>query len=95
MYDKPIDGSLEAIEKIYKMGYNIIIFSCKSRTDRPSVNGKTGTEMVWEWLEKYKIKDYVSDVVSEKPRACLFIDDKGYRFENWQNTINFIIDMGK
>ena len=95
VYDNPVDGALESLKQISSMGFNIIIFSCKSKSDRPTVDGKTGTQMVWEWLEKYGVKDLIRDVVSEKPRACLFIDDKGYRFENWQDTISFINNMKK
>lgn len=90
VYDEPIEGSLESLQKLKDMGYDIVIFSCKSRSDRPKVDGKCGTEMIWDWLEKYGVKHLVSDVVSEKPRAFLFIDDKGYRFENWEDTIKFI-----
>ena len=90
VYDDPIDGSLESLKTIKEMGFNIIIYSCKSRSDRPSVNGKNGTEMIWDWLEKHNVKHLVSDVVSEKPRAICFIDDKGYRFENWIDTIKFV-----
>jgi len=90
VYDDPIDGSLESLKTIKEMGFNIIIYSCKSRSDRPSVNGKNGTEMIWDWLEKHNVKHLVSDVVSEKPRAICFIDDKGYRFQNWIDTIKFV-----
>jgi hypothetical protein len=90
VYDDPIEGSLESLKKIKAMGYNIIIFSCKSRSDRPFVNGKSGTEMIWDWLKKYDVNHLVSDIVSEKPRAAIFIDDKGYRFENWTDTIKFM-----
>lgn len=90
VYDEPIDGALESLRSIKEMGFNIIIFSCKSRSDRPTVNGKNGTEMIWEWFKKYNVDHLITDVVSEKPRAICFIDDKGYRFENWSNTINFV-----
>lgn len=90
VYDEPIDGALESLKKIKSMGFNIVIFSCKSRTDRPSVGGKNGTEMIWDWFKKYNVDYLISDVVPEKPRAICFIDDKGYRFENWCDTVNFV-----
>ena len=88
VYDVPIEGSIDAIKFLCNKGFKIVIYSCKSRTDRPSVNGKNGTEMIWDWLEKYNIKQYISDVVSEKPRAICFIDDKAIRFTNWEDTID-------
>ena len=90
VYDEPIEGAFESLKKIKSMGFNIVIFSCKSRTDRPSVGGKNGTEMIWDWFKKYNVDHLISDVVSEKPRAICFVDDKGYRFENWCDTVDFV-----
>lgn len=88
-YGDPIPGSLEAIKQLSKK-YNIIIFTAKAKPNRPLVNGKTGIELVSEWLEKYQIRQCVSEITSEKPRAILYIDDNGYRFSNWNSTMNFI-----
>jgi hypothetical protein len=88
-YGEPIPGSLQAIKNLSKQ-YKIIIFTAKAKPDRPLVNGKTGTELVEEWLQKHDILDCISGITSEKPRAMLYIDDNGYRFENWNDTLNFI-----
>ena len=66
------------------------IFTAKARIDRPLVNGKTGAFLVLKWLEKYNVDQYVSLITSEKPRAELYVDDNGYRFENWNNTLDYI-----
>jgi phosphoheptose isomerase len=57
-YGKPIKGSLEAIKKIYKKN-KIIIFTSKVKPNRPLVNGKTGYELVVNWLKKYKFYKYI------------------------------------
>ena len=88
-YGDPIEGSLDALKKLSKT-YNIIIFTAKAKPNRPLVNGKTGTELVSEWLEKYGVLDCVNEITSEKPRAMLYIDDNAYRFENWVDTIKFV-----
>ncbi len=86
-YGDPIDGSLEAIRFLSKQ-YNIIIFSAKVRPDRPLVNGKTGKELVQEWLEKHDVMQYVDDITHEKPRAEHYIDDKAIKFENnWREIL--------
>jgi ribonucleotide monophosphatase NagD (HAD superfamily) len=90
-YGDPIPGSLEALQKLSKQ-YNIIIFTAKAKPDRPLVNGKTGTQLVEEWLNKYGVLNCVTKIVSEKPRAILYVDDNGYRFDNWNNTLKFIQD---
>jgi len=91
-YGAPIDGSLEAIKKLSKK-YNIIIFTAKAKPSRPLVNNKTGTELVRDWLEEHGVLKYVSEITAEKPRAFLYIDDKGYRFENWSDTMKFLEDF--
>lgn len=88
-YGEPVPGSLDAIRNL-SLRYRIIIFTAKAKADRPLVNGKTGSELVWEWLRKYGIADCIAEVTAEKPRCCMYIDDKGYRFENWKDTLQFI-----
>ena len=91
-YGEPLPGSIEAIKNLSKK-YNIIIFTAKAKKNRPIVNGKTGVELVKEWLEKYDLLDYVNEITSEKPRAKIYIDDNGYRFENWVKTLNDIEEI--
>jgi len=88
-YGEPLEGSLEAIKELSET-YNIVIFTAKAKPSRPLVNGKTGTELVVEWLEKYNVAQYVKEITAEKPRAQLYIDDKGYYFENWKDTLQEI-----
>lgn len=88
-YGKPMPGALDALRELSKE-YEIVIFTAKAKPDRPLINGKTGVELVSEWLDKYGVLDCVSSITSEKPRAVLYIDDNAYRFENWKNTITFI-----
>ena len=88
-YGDPLPESIESIKKLSKK-YEIIIFTAKAKKDRPLINGKTGIELVREWLTKYDIIDLVKDITIEKPRAELYVDDNGYRFENWTDTLKFI-----
>jgi hypothetical protein len=89
IYGYPIEGSLEAVRELSTQ-YKIVILTAKAKPDRPLVNGKTGKELVWEWLKKHGIDDCVAEVTSEKPRSFLYIDDNGYRFENWKETCKFV-----
>jgi histidinol phosphatase-like enzyme len=90
IYDDPIPGSLEAL-KIISQKYDIIIFTAKAKKDRGTVNGKTGTEMVWDWLKKYNVDMYIKEVTSEKPRAVAYIDDKAIRFNNWDDVLEEVV----
>lgn len=93
-YGDPIQDSLDSL-KILSKNYNLIIFSAKARSDRPLVDGKDGTTLIWEWLEKNGMSEYVSQVTSEKPRAEFYIDDNAIKFENWKDTLKFINNCEK
>lgn len=90
IYDEPIEGAIASLREIKKLGYNIIIYSCKSNSDRPLVEGKTGTELIWEWVKEKQIENLIDKISNEKPRALIYIDDKGFNFKNWNETIEFI-----
>jgi hypothetical protein len=93
-YGDPLPGALEAL-KTLSGKYKIIIFTAKAKSDRPLVDGKTGAMLVTEWLEKHQVSQYVHTVTSDKPRADLYIDDNGYRFENWNDTLKFVDNYEK
>jgi hypothetical protein len=87
VYDTPIEGSIEAIKWFHSQGLDIVLFTAKVKPDRPLVQGKTGEELIWEWLAKYKISSYIKEITCEKPRAIVYIDDRGIRFESWEQTL--------
>jgi histidinol phosphatase-like enzyme len=90
IYGNPVEGTLKSIKKIKDEGYRIIIYTCKAHPERPLVNQKTGTELIWDWLKLNNISQYIETVVWGKPHAALYIDDKGFRFKNWKNAIDFL-----
>ena len=88
-YGDPLPGAIEAIKQLSKQ-YQIIIFTAKAKPDRPLVDGKTGAELIWKWLEKYNIKECFSEITAEKPRCLFYVDDKAIRFINWENALSSI-----
>tara|TARA_R110002167_G_scaffold328959_3_gene535547 strand:+ start:1763 stop:2734 length:972 start_codon:yes stop_codon:yes gene_type:complete len=86
IYDSPFEGTKEALKKLSDK-YTLICYTAKAKPDRMLINGKTGTELVWEWLEKHNFSQYISKVTSEKPRAVAYIDDKSIRFTNWDKCL--------
>lgn len=87
VYDPPVQGAVEAIKWFYSQGFDIVLFTAKVKPDRPLVDGKSGEELIWEWLAKYRINSYIKEITCEKPRAIVYIDDRGIRFESWEQTI--------
>lgn len=89
IYDEPVEDVKEALEILSK-NFKIVIYTTKAKPDRPLVTGKTGKELVWDWLKKYNLDSYVQDITSEKPRAVFYIDDKAIMFKGWNETLKQI-----
>jgi phosphoheptose isomerase len=92
IYDEPVKGAYEALEKLSKR-YTVIVYTCKAKPDRGLVNGKTGTELVWQWLREHNMAQFVSKVTAEKPRARFYIDDKAIRFTDWDSAFEMIEEI--
>jgi len=86
IYGPLIPGAVDAIKRLAQK-YNIIIFTAKAKHDRPLIDGKTGSHLVWDWLRKHDLTQYVKQVTAEKPRALVYIDDKAIRFTDWDSTL--------
>jgi hypothetical protein len=89
VYDPPIEGAFEALSVISKK-YVVVVYSAKARKDRMLINGKTGEELIWEWLHKHDMAKFVKEVTSEKPRAVCYIDDKAIRFTDWDSSMDHL-----
>jgi hypothetical protein len=88
-YGELIQGSYESLEYLSKH-FKIIIFTAKAKPSRPLIQGKTGVELVWEWLDSHKLSQFVEEVTSEKPRATAYLDDKAIRFTSWETAVEQI-----
>lgn len=87
IYDDPVEGVHDALKELSSK-FNIVVYTCKAKPDRGLVNGKSGTQLVWEWLEEHNLKQYVNKVTAEKPRAKFYIDDKAISFTSWEETLS-------
>ena len=87
-----MEGVIAALQELSAQ-YTLIVYTCKARADRGLVDGKTGTELVWNWLKEHDLDQYVSKVTAEKPRAVCYIDDKGIRFDNWKDCLENLKEL--
>lgn len=70
--DPPVPGIKEAIEEIRSAGYEVVIYS--ARTKDPE-----GLYAIYRYLKRYGIE--VDDVVKEKPSAFVYVDDRAICFD--------------
>ena len=89
IYDEPVNGVKKGLEYLSK-SYKLVVYTCKANPDRPLIDGKTGTELIWEWMEKYDLSKYISDVVYSKPNAKYYIDDKAICFIDWNQILKVV-----
>ena len=89
IYDEPIEGTKKGLEYLSK-SYKLVVYTCKANPDRPLIDGKTGTELIWEWMEKHDLSKYISDVVYGKPNAKYYIDDKAICFIDWNQILKAV-----
>lgn len=69
---KPIKGSLEFVENVIALGYDVVVFSAR-------LNHEESRKEMSLWFKKYGFPDL--DTSLEKPNAEIYVDDRGYRFE--------------
>ena len=89
IFDEPIEGVKKGLEYLSK-SYKLVIYTCKANPDRPLINGKTGSKLIYDWLVKYELDSYIYNIVYEKPNAKYYIDDKAVRFINWDIIMGVI-----
>ena len=70
-YDPPMDGAVESIKQLYDEGYTLKILSSRPK------------EVIYPWLKKYGLSEYITEVSNHKFPATVYIDDRGFLFENW------------
>jgi hypothetical protein len=91
VYGEPVNGAKTALAAL-SQGYKLIIYTVKARADRPSVEWKTGVQLIWEWLEKWELDEYITDVTAIKPPAKYYIDDRAIEFTTWSEVLKRIND---
>jgi len=77
----PIDGAFEALWELKRSGAIIVIHSVWAGTEQKR-------KAIADWLNYFKMPyDFITNI---KPDCDVYIDNKGYRFENWKDTLEFI-----
>lgn len=74
--DDPVPGALNFIrEAIHK--YDVVIFSVRAKN-------RASRKAIYRWFRDHGLEKRVLDqleITSDKPKATIYIDDRGWRFE--------------
>ena len=71
--DPPVNGMRELFQKLRNAGMVIVIYSCRARE-------LAGYKAIVTWLTKWKLIEFVEEVVYAKPAARCYVDNRAIRF---------------
>lgn len=74
VYDEPMPGAVAAAKKLSERHWLVV------QTTRENL------DEVRAWLERYGFP--LMEVTNRKPPAVLYIDDRGLRFESWEQVLS-------
>lgn len=78
---RPIAGAPMALKQLHDEGAIIVIHSVWADTEQKC-------QAIAEWCKYFRVPyDFITN---KKPVCDYYIDDHGYRFENWKDTLDFI-----
>lgn len=96
-YDvEPTENCVKILQNLKSKGYYIVIHTARGMRTFNNNHGKVIAEhskKLTEWLKKWEIP--FDELLFGKPHVDYFIDDKGYRFDNWDNVYNFLTEKEK
>lgn len=96
-YDvQPIKDAVETLNYFKKKGYYIVIHTARGMRTYNNNEGKiiaAHSKKLIDWLNKWNIP--YDELLFAKPHVDYFIDDKGYRFDSWENTKRFLEEKEK
>ncbi len=87
LYDPPVDGALEALERLHHR-YKVVIFTTRVNPDMRG--GNEQMDRVRDWLQENGFREGVhfDEVTHVKPPAVAYIDDRGLYFTSWDQALD-------
>jgi hypothetical protein len=79
--DGPVSGALDAVKEYLENDLEVIIFSTRANT-------AGGIIAILTWLEKHGFPTL--QVTAEKPRALVYVDDRGFHFGGVFPAVSYV-----
>jgi len=90
-FGKPKPGAIEALTLLKNLGYKIIVHTCRTNVRmNPQYSLGTLWIMIENVLNYHKIPFDEVWVETGKPIADYYIDDRGIKFESWEQVLKEI-----
>ena len=87
IYDPPVPGAKEAMEKLKEAGHTLYIFSTRSNKIFRKNDPVDHNKAMKKWLEEHEIP-FDKMWTFGKPMADVFIDDRAIGFRGyWEETV--------
>lgn len=83
IYDDPVEGSIEAIKRLQKEGFEVFIFTSRSS------KGAVRNQAIRRWLKKHGLDNI--EVTNIKKPAIAYIDDRAIRFTHWRDMLSYFL----
>lgn len=91
---EPVEDAVAVLNDLKKRGYYIVIHTARGmktyNNSEAKIIASHAGKMI-QWLERWNIP--FDELLFGKPHVDCYIDDKGYRFDNWKNTYKFLINL--
>ncbi|MFQ3577260.1 MAG: HAD hydrolase family protein [Cytophagales bacterium] len=84
---KPLPGAIDKLRELKEKGHYIIIQTARNMATCDSNLGKVMKNVgliTLEWLKNYEVP--YDEIFFGKPNGDIYIDDRAFRFENWEQT---------
>lgn len=93
IYDPPVPGTKEALQKLKDAGHKLYIFSTRSNKIFHKKDKVDQNKAMKAWMDEHEIP-YDKIWTFGKPMADLFIDDRALCFKgDWNDTVNQALEF--
>jgi len=92
---KPMKYVIESLKILKESGFEIVVFTCRMNPEE-ECNMSYSMEDIERVIRQKLIEfDIPFDRISlYKPIADIYIDDRGFHFKNWKDTIEYLFNLG-